>query len=398
VRLRVTIRPGREASLQRRHPWIFSGAIGALEGTPEPGETVAVHLPDGRLAGHGAFSPRSQITVRIWSFAPRETVDEAFFQRRLARCLHARTPLAAIARGEVGALRLVNAESDGLPGLIVDRYGPFVVCQFLSCGAERWRGAIVAALRDLLPGTAIFERSDAAVRGKEGLPPRCGPLHGEPPPPLVEIREGDCRFLVDLHRGHKTGFYLDQRNSRAAVGRIAAGRQVLNAFAYSGGFGVAALCGGAQRVLNLEASAQVLELARHNFNLNGCDPAQAECLQGDAFVQLRRLAAGERRFDLVVLDPPKFAASRAQVPAAARGYKEINRLGFSLLAPGGLLATFSCSGHMQPELFQKIVADAALDAGRQGRIVARPTPPPDHPVALAFPEGHYLKGLICEVD
>ncbi len=394
---RVHIRSGRDKSMQRHHPWIFSGAIAAVDGSPTSGETVAVVLPDGRLAGYGAISPRSQIVVRVWSFLPADKVDETFFFTRLTRCLQSRAALIATAGEQHGACRLVNAESDGLPGLIVDRYGPFLVCQFLSCGAEHWKEAIVAALRSLIPHAGIYERSESAVRRKEGLPPRSGLLYGEKPPPLVEIREGACRYAVDLRLGHKTGFYLDQRDGRSAVQKLATGREMLNVFAYTGGFGVAALHGGARIVTNLEASADVLTLAEHNFALNAFAPRQVENLRGDAFTLLRGLSETERRFDLVVLDPPKFAESQSQVPSACRGYKDINRLGFKLLRPSGLLVTFSCSGHIAADLFQKIVADAALDAKREARIIGRLGQPADHPVALPFPEGSYLKGLVCEV-
>ena len=393
----VTLKPGREKSLLRRHPWIFAGAIAGVEGNPGVGDTVIVRSADGTPLGAGGYSPRSQIAVRLWSFDPDESIDAGFFRRRLASALAARSglPLAG---------RLVNAESDGLPGVVVDRYADYIVCQFLSAGAERWKAELTAAIGELAAPRGIYERSDADVREKEGLPVSVGPLMGDAPPPLVEIREGECRFWVDVVHGHKTGFYLDQRENRRVAGQVAAGREVLNCFAYTGGFGVWALLGGAARVTNIETAAVALDIARRNLELNDLDASRAELVEGDVFQVLRRYRDARRQFDLIVLDPPKFAESRVQIEGASRGYKDINLLAFKLLRPGGLLFTFSCSGVITPDLFQKIVAGAALDAGVYGggkdlgaRIIGRLGAAPDHPVGLNFPEGDYLKGLICQV-
>jgi 23S rRNA (cytosine1962-C5)-methyltransferase len=393
----VTLKAGREKSLLRRHPWVFSGAIARVEGSPGPGETVEVHAADGTPLAVGAYSPQSQISVRAWSFDPTESVSPAFFRTRLKRALAARADCPS-------ACRLVNAESDGLPGLVVDRYGDYLVCQFLSAGAERWKGDLTAALQELAPCRGIYERSDVDVREKEGLTPATGVLMGEPPPELVPISEGDCRFWVDVRHGHKTGFYLDQRENRMLVGRSAQGREVLNCFAYTGGFGVWALKGGAAGVVNVESAGAALDLARRNVELNDLDASLVEHIEGDVFNVLRRYRDARRQFDLIVLDPPKFADSRNQIEGATRGYKDINLLAFKLLRPGGLLFTFSCSGVITSDLFQKIVAGAALDAevragaeGMQAGIVRRLTQAPDHPVALNFPEGEYLKGLVCQV-
>jgi 23S rRNA (cytosine1962-C5)-methyltransferase len=393
----VTLKRGREKSVLRRHPWIFAGAIDSVEGAPGIGATVTVRSAAGQPLAVGAYSPVSQIAVRLWSLDPEEVVDSGFLRRRLASALAARS-------GFPPTCRLVNAESDGLPGVVVDRYAEFVVCQFLSAGAEHFKPELVAALDDLAPSRGIYERSDVEVRAKEGLPPSVGVLSGDAPPPLVEIREGDCGFWVDVRQGHKTGFYLDQRENRMLVAQYAAGREVLNCFAYSGGFGVWALRGGATQVVNVESSGEALEIARRNLDLNGLDLRRAELVEGDVFQVLRRYRDGRRQFDLIVLDPPKFAESRSQIDGASRGYKDINLLAFKLLRPGGLLFTFSCSGVITPDLFQKIVAGAALDAGAQGggkdldaRILRRLGPASDHPVALNFPEGDYLKGLVCQV-
>jgi 23S rRNA (cytosine1962-C5)-methyltransferase len=390
---RVLLKPGRDKSLKRRHPWIFDGAIKSVEGEVATGGTVAVISADGHPLGHGAYSPSSQIAVRMWSFDANAEIAPAFLRGRLERALARR---GTIEPG--GARRLVNAESDGLPGLVVDRYDRFLVCQFRSAGAEAWRNEIVELVREAVPCDGVFERSDNDARAKEGLAPRTGVLAGDEPAALIEINEGPCRFLVDVRGGHKTGFYLDQHDNRAALAEYVRGREVLNGFAYTGAFGVAALQHGAARVTNIETSKPLLEIAERHTELNAIEAARVENLEGDVFQLLRRFRDSRRDFDLIVLDPPKFAESTSQVAAASRGYKDINLLAFKLLRPGGVLFTFSCSAHVKPELFQKIVADAALDAGREAQIVRRLTQAPDHPVALSFPEAGYLKGLVCAVD
>lgn len=392
----VVLKQGRERSLSRRHPWVFSGAVDRVEGTPEAGDTVTVAAADGRFLGRGAFSPASQIRVRIWTFDESEAIDEAFFARRIHAALALRQALGIPERTD--AWRLVSAEGDGLPGLVVDRYGGHLVCQFLSAGAERWKAAIVEVLKSLDGMAGIHERSDKAVRRKEGLKPAQGLLWGEAAPELMEVHEDGRRLLVDVVHGHKTGLYLDQRDNRRLVAERAAGREVLNCFAYTGGFGLAALQGGAAHVTNVEDVAGLVELTGRNVALNGLDEGRADNLKADVFKLLRTYAEAGRRFDLVVLDPPKFADSQAQLQRAARGYKDINRLAFKLLRPGGLLFTFSCSGLMRPDLFQKVVADAALDAGRDARLLQWLGQAPDHPVRLQIPETHYLKGLLLAVD
>ncbi len=402
----IILREGREKSLRRRHPWIFSGAIARVEGDPKSGETVEIKSAAGEWLARGSYSPRSQITVRVWTFNAAEEIGPEFFRARLGIALESRGLLGSAAsfdrphpadEGAQSALRLVNAESDGLPGIIVDRYAEFLVIQLLTTGAEYWRKALVSELERTLAPAGMYERSDVDVREKEGLEKRSGVLAGGEPPDLLEIREGPCRFLVDLKRGHKTGFYLDQRENRALMPEYAAEAEVLNCFSYTGGFGVAALKARAARVTNLDSSAQVLDLARRNFDLNGLDQSKVEYVAGDAFAVLREWRDAERRFDLVILDPPKFVESTSQLTRASRGYKDINLLAFKLLRRGGVLFTFSCSGLMSPELFQKIVADAALDAGREARIIRRLSQAADHPTGLSFPEASYLKGLVCKV-
>jgi 23S rRNA (cytosine1962-C5)-methyltransferase len=387
----VILKKGREKSVLQHHPWIFSGAIERILGAPGSGETVVICAFDGRPLAVGAYSPVSQIAVRAWSFDPDAQVDDAFF--------HGRFKAAAAMReetvGRVNAVRLVAAESDGLPGLIIDRYTDWLVCQFLSAGAEHWKKTIIKSLQELWPDLSIYERSDASVREKEGLPVRCGTLAGLEPPGQVELNENGMRLLVDIKGGHKTGYYLDQRDSRAAVRHWAKGRDVLNCFSYTGGFGVAALLGGARHVTHIDSSEPALAIARQNTELNGLAPETSEYLCCDVFKELRRFRDARRDFDLIVLDPPKFVESHNQLDKGARGYKDINLLAFKLLRPGGLLFTFSCSGLMPMPLFQKIVSDAALDAGRSAQVISVLHQPPDHPVALNFPESAYLKGLLC---
>lgn len=388
----VILKRGREKNLLQRHPWIFSGAIERVEGKPGSGETVTVCSFDRQPLALAAWSPESQIAVRIWSFNPSDTINAAFFRTKLQNAIAARPKINS------NAVRLVASESDGLPGLIIDRYADWIVCQFLSAGSERWKNTIVELLQELLPGLSIYERSDVSVREKEGLPSRCGVLAGTEPPEHVEISENGMRLLVDIKTGHKTGYYLDQRDSRLAVRGWAEGRTVLNCFSYTGGFGVSALLGGAKHVLQMDSSEPALDIARKNGSLNGLDPEKSEYICGDVFKELRRFRDSRCDFDLIILDPPKFVESRGQLEKGARGYKDINLLAFKLLRPGGLLFTFSCSGHMEMPLFQKIVADSALDAGRTAQILAALNQSPDHPVALNFPEGAYLKGLLCRVE
>ena len=391
----IILKSGREKSLLRKHPWIFSGAIASVSGKAQAGETVEVKTDKGELLGYGAWSPESQIRVRMWSFETQEKIDAQFFYTRLERAIEARKRLRL--DEYTTAYRIVNAESDGLPGIVIDRYGEYLVCQFLSAGAEYWKQVIVEQLVQLLPAKGIYERSDVDVRQKEGLQPASGVLMGEAPPDAIEIKEGDCRFYVDIKHGHKTGFYLDQRENRAAAAEFAQGAEVLNCFSYTGGFGIWALKGGANKVTNLDSSAALLEHARRNIELNHLDTTRVENVAGDAFQILRQYRDANRQFDLIILDPPKFAESKDQIKRASRGYKDINLLAFKLIKPGGILFTFSCSGLMEGSLFQKIVADAALDAGRDAQMIRWLTQAADHPTALNFPEGSYLKGMICRV-
>ncbi len=385
-----------EKSLARRHPWIFSGAVRRADEQITPGSTVMVQSADGRRLAAGAWSPQSQIRVRIWTFDPDEAVDTRFFERKIAAALQARTGMPLLS--PCTALRLVNAESDGLPGLIVDRYGDFLVCQFLTTGVVLWKQTIVDILQKMVAVQGIYERSDTDARKKEGLPYETGLLWGQMPPELIQIQCGEVRLWVDVVKGHKTGLYLDQRENQARIADFARDARVLNCFSYTGGFGLWALKAGARHVTQIDASADILTLARKNLSLNGLTEAPVAWVTGNVFDVLRRFRDSRQQFDLIVLDPPKFVASAGQLNKGSRGYKDINLLGFKLLRPGGVLMTFSCSGQVAPSLFQKIVADAATDAQRTTRIIGHMHQAPDHPIALNFPEGHYLKGLICMVS
>ncbi|MBN8509655.1 MAG: class I SAM-dependent methyltransferase [Burkholderiales bacterium] len=385
----IRLRAGKERSLQRRHPWVFEGSI--AKGRADAGETVRIEAHDGAFLAWGAYSPASAIRARAWSFDEAERIDAAFFERRVRQALQFRERLGI----DSDARRLVHGEADGLPGLVVDRYGDTLVAQFGFAGVERWKAAIADALLGAAGLPRLYERSDIGVRRLEGLPEQRGWLRGDGPTQL-EIREHGWTLQVDIAHGHKTGAYLDQRTGRQRfahwVQRLGCA-EVLNAFSYTGGFTLAALAAGARQVTSVDSSAPALELARAHVARNGFDPHRHEAVDADANGFLRQCLDQGRRFDAIVLDPPKFAATAAQAERAARAYKDINRLALRALRPGGLLFTFSCSGGIGAELFQKIVAGAAVDAGVDGAIVERLGAAPDHPATLFFPEGEYLKGL-----
>jgi len=393
----LILQSGKDRSLLRRHPWIFAGSVERLVGKARPGDTVEVVSSRQQVLAKAAWSPESQIRARVWSFDPNEIVDNAFFKRRVAAAVARRgvSPRLTFQEG----LRLSHAESDGLPGLIADKYGDTVVVQLTSAGTDKWREAIADALVLATGCARIYERSDSDVRGLEGLEPRTGWLRGEPPAGEIVIEEHGVKMAVDIVAGHKTGFYLDQRDNRGLLRELSQGRRVLNCFCYTGGFSLQALAGGATSVLSIDSSLPALDRAAANLALNPqLDASRAEWRCENVFDELRKLKAANETFDLIVLDPPKFAPSASHAERASRAYKDINLLGCKLLAPGGLLMTYSCSGGIGIELFQKIVAGAALDAGRDARIIQRLQGAPDHPIALAFPEGEYLKGLLLHVS
>jgi len=386
----IRLKEGKERSLARRHPWIFDSAI--AKGGGDAGETVRVESHAGQFLAWAAFSPASKIRARAWSFDEAQRIDAAFFDSACERAIAARARFDLPSDG----VRLVHGESDGLPGFIVDRYGDTLVAQFLAAGAERWKGVLTQSLLRHTGLGRLYERSDANARSLEGLPQSTGWLSGEGDTQL-SIREHDWRFTLDIATGHKTGFYLDQRDSRgrfAAYTRRLGFQRVLNCYCYTGGFTVAALAGGAAHVTSIDSSGPALERARANLAVNGMGAGRAEFLDADVNASLRRFIEEGRSFDAIVLDPPKLAPTAAHAERAARAYKDINRLALKLLEPGGVLFTYSCSGGISADLFHKIVASAGADAGVDGYIVERLGAAPDHPMTLAFPEGEYLKGLV----
>lgn len=403
---KVILKKGRAKPVLRRHPWIFSGAIQRLEGHPVDGDIVEVRDAGNNWLARGYINRQSQIRVRLLTWREDEAIDADFWRRRLERAIAGRRGLSE--DPTTTAYRLAHAESDYLPGLIVDRYGDWLVTQFLTLGMDRQRDLIVEALADLLAPKGIYERSDVDVREKEGLAQRTGLLWGTEPPELIEVEENGYRFLVDVREGHKTGFYLDQRENRARLSAFCKDAEVLDAFAYTGGFAVYAA--GAAQVMLVDSSAPALELARRNLALNRAGSVSQvrnpsllgregrfKYVEGNVFNVLRGYRAEGRRFDVIVLDPPKFAHSRRDVQNASRAYKDINLLAFQLLRAGGVLFTYSCSGAVDANLFQKIVFGAVADTERRAQIIERLSQGADHPVALTFPEGDYLKGLVCRV-
>lgn len=392
---RLFLAKGREKSLLRRHPWVFSGAVTRVEGNAASGETIDVCDFQGKWLARAAFSPQSQIRARVWTFDQQESVDRDFFINRLQTAQQWRTLLSK--RDDLTGYRLIAGESDGMPGITIDRFQNFIVLQLLSAGAEYQRANLVAALQHCYPECAIYDRSDVAVRKKEGLPLTQGSVVGEEPPALLPIREHGMQILVDIKEGHKTGFYLDQRDSRLAARRFAANAKVLNCFSYTGAFAVSALMGGCEHVISVDTSQAALDVARQNVELNQLDLSKAEFVRDDVFQLLRKYRDEGRKFDLIIMDPPKFVENKSQLAGACRGYKDINMLALNLLSSGGILLSFSCSGLMPIELFQTILADAALDAGRDVQFIEQYRQAADHPVIASYPEGLYLKGFACRV-
>ncbi len=404
----IVIKTGREKPIIQQHPWIFSGAIDQVNGDPQPGEIVTVTDKKGRFLARGYWNAKSQIQVRILTWQD-EPIDEAWWRKMLQRAIEGRgINHIAYERGDNdgGAYRMVNAESDFIPGLVVDRYGEWVVLQALTLGIDQRKEMIAKLISELTTTSGVYERSDVDVRGKEGLKDSVGVLWGQTPPELIEIEEYGNKMLVDIYRGHKTGFYLDQRENRQLISEILSTDfsghcDLLNLFSYTGGFSVHALAQGGVNAVNVDSSYDALELAEQNIRLNGFDEGaheeSYEVIQADVFEYLHDQAAEKKQFDIVILDPPKFAHNAGQVDNAARGYKDINLNAFKLVKSGGYLMTFSCSGAISTDLFQKIVFGALADSGRQAQILKHLGPGNDHPVALTFPEGAYLKGLLLKV-
>lgn len=391
---RIIIKPNREKPIINQHPWIFSGAIDAVQGNPAPGDIVDVVGKSGKFLARGYWNPKSQIQVRILTWQDEE-ISDGWWRRMIQRAVDTRSPQPD------AACRLINAENDWLPGLVVDVYADYAVLQALTLGIDQRKQMLARLLAEILGVKGIYERSDVDVRGKEGLKPVTGVLVGDAPPELIAFSEDTIRLQADLYKGHKTGFYLDQRDNRRLLGRLIAAegerQRVLNLFSYTGAFGLHALRENAARVTSVDASREALMLGEANLQLNGFDEERAEFLQADVFEYLRDAAHEHERFDVVVCDPPKFAHNAQQIERAARGYKDLNLNSFKLIKPGGYLMTFSCSGAVSADLFQKIVFGALADSGRQAQILRHLGPSEDHPVALTFPEGAYLKGLLLRI-
>lgn len=388
----VILKTGREKSLLRHHPWIFSGAVQQADENIAPGETVDVLSFNREFLARASYSPHSQIRARVWTFED-EPVGRNFFQKRIHAAIHSRDMRGL--RRDTDAYRLIYAESDNIPGLIVDRYGDVLVLQSLTAGSEFWKETIADLLLEETGLTTIYERSDADVRELEGMQPKVGLLRGTLPQLPLTVHEHSLIFNVNFAGGHKTGFYLDQRRNRLRLRELVKDKDVLDCFCYTGGFTVNVLAGKAKSVLSVDSSADALKICKENVALNQLDETRHTILEGDVFQVLRKFRDEGRSFDMIILDPPKFAPTAAHAEKAARGYKDINLLAFKLLRPGGMLVTFSCSGGVDAALFQKIVAGAALDANIDAQIIEHLSQAADHPIGLNFPEGAYLKGLIC---
>jgi 23S rRNA (cytosine1962-C5)-methyltransferase len=393
----VLLKPGKEKSLRRRHPWVYATAVAEVTGNPAGGATVAVRSSDGTWLGWAAFSPASSIRARVWSFDQADHIDGNWMKERIREAVAARAALLDAGN----AVRLVFGESDRLPGLIVDRYADQLVTQFQSAGADAWREALIEALVEVTGCRNVFDRSDSAIRAREGLAAISGVLAGDDPPDAIEVQEHGMKFHVDVRRGHKTGYYIDQRDNRRLArelaSRFSAGRgrgaRALNCFCYTGGFSVSMLLGGAASVHSIDSSADAVRRAKEHVELNGLDTSAATWEEADVFDALRALKGASAEYDLIVLDPPKFASSHHHVDRAARAYKDINLNALRLLAPGGSLLSFSCSGAIDVDLFQKIVAGAVIDSRVDAWLVQRLAAGSDHPLLMTVPESEYLKGV-----
>ena len=387
----IRLKPGREKSVHRRHPWVFSGAVESEVDANQPGQTVRVESSSGKFLGFAAWSPESQIRLRFWSFNEQDQIDENFIYFRLKKALSYRSSSNLASNAQ----RLINGEADGLPGLIVDQYNQVLVLQILSVGVEHWKKVLIRQLVDLTGLECVFERSDAEVRRLEGLERQCGLILGKLPPNLL-IQEHGIEYYIDVENGQKTGFYLDQRANRAKIQEISKYKEILNCFCYTGGFSLNALCGGAKFVTSIDSSRQALQMAKMNTKINGLPAAKTEWIEADVFKSLRKFRDQGRNFDLIILDPPKFAPTKQSVEKASRAYKDINLLAMKLLNAGGLLASFSCSSAMSAELFKKILASSAEDVRQDFSILDTFSADQDHPQLLSFPEGEYLKGLLLQ--
>lgn len=394
----VTIKAEREKPVRNQHPWVFSGAVAKVKSARD-GDIVTVVDSSGSFLGRGYFNQKSQIQVRILTWHD-EQIDETWWRESIQKAISLRAHYLK-RDGNLG-IRLINAENDYMPGLIVDQYGDTLVLQAQTLFIDDLKKDIAQLLLEITGAKGVYERSDIDARSKEGLHDSVGVLAGDAPPERITIIEYGTTYEVDIRKGHKTGFYLDQRENRRILAEQLAQREtpsILNLFCYTGGFGVSALHAGATQIVNVDSSHDALELAVINSEKNGAasEDERIEYIEADCFGYLRDVAAQNRQFDVIVLDPPKFAHSAQQVDKAARGYKDLNLHAFKCVKPGGLLMTYSCSGAISRDLFQKIVFGALADSGRQAQIIQHLGAADDHPIALTFPEGEYLKGLLVRV-
>ena len=391
----VTLKPGRDKTARQRHPWIFSGAIAKIEGNPQAGDVVMVVDSDNKFIAYGHYSPISQIRIRLLDWNNDTKIDDAWWYKKIRSSIERRNNIPDLA--DSNAIRLVYAESDFIPGLIVDKYDDFLIAQFLSCGVDKIKNEIAAILNDIIKPRGIYERSDVEVRKLEGLEPQKGVLSGAEPSNEIIITERRIKFGVDIISGHKTGLYLDQRYNRKSVAEFAAGKKVLDCFCYGGGFSLYALANKCQNVTLVDSSQAALDMANRNVELNGFDLSKAYFVAGDVFEVLRELRSLGKRFDMIILDPPKFAPTKKDLKKALSAYKDINLLALKLLEPDGILATFSCSGAVDSQTLQTVLFWAATDSGRQVQIIQKLSQDIDHPISVTFPESEYLKGFICRV-
>ena len=391
----VILKKGKEKAALQRHPWIFSGALDKVKGSPANGEVVRVLAADKEFLAYGYFNEKSRVAVRMLEWDETKTIDRDWYQQKIRTAIASRAHV--LRNGDTNTCRLVFSEADFLPGLIVDRYADFLSLQILSAGIENAKEDIISILREELQPTGIFDKSDATARTHEDLEVANGLLWGENPPEFLEVKENGIIYHINIAGGQKSGFYCDQRDNRQVLAAYTQGKAVLDCFSYSGGFSLNSFKAGASHVTSVDSSALALDTLQQNIDLNGFDKAQSTVIQSDVNKQLRVFKEEGKKFDVIVLDPPKYAPSRSALDRAARAYKDLNRLGMGLLESGGLLATFSCSGAVDIETFKQIIAWAALDAGKEIQIVKQFSQPEDHPVRISFPEGEYLKGLLLRV-
>lgn len=391
----IKLKKGKEKAVWQHHPWVFSGAVEKIKGKPTNGDVVKVVAPNGDFLAYGYFNDQSRVAVRLLEWDENIAINAEWYEQKIAKAVQSRAQF--VDDTKTNAYRLIFSEADFLPGLIVDRYADFLSVQILSTGIEQAKDTIIDILIKLIKPKGIFDRSDATARTHEGITAENGLLWGTAPATFIEVKENGIKYHINIAEGQKSGFYCDQRDNRSLLAGYAKGKSVLDCFSYSGGFTLNAFAHGAKEITSVDSSALAIETLKQNIILNQFDQQQHIAIQSDVNKQLRAFKDEGKKFDVVVLDPPKYAPSRSALDRAARAYKDLNRLGLLLLESGGLLATFSCSGAVDIDTFKQIIAWAALDAGKEVQIIRQFSQPEDHPVRLSFPEGEYLKGLLVRV-